>query len=67
MDAASTLWSIITFIVGLLVFVAILSIEVHTRKSNQLLRKLLEEQNPERFTTTPTGAKLFDSKTGKKI
>ncbi len=67
MEALSALWGIILFIAGIFVFVAILSIEVHTRKSNQLLRKLLSEQNPERFVSSPSGSKVIDKETGKKI
>jgi len=67
MEALSTLWSLIMFIVGLFVFIAILNMESHIRKTNRLLRKLLSAQDPDRFVSSPTGNKVFDKETGKKI
>lgn len=67
MEVLSGFIGFILVIVGILVVFAILSIETHTRKSNQLLRRLLNEKNPERFELTSNTGKVRDNKYGKKI
>lgn len=57
---------IIGFIIGLIAFVALISIADNTMKTNKLLRLMLNEQNAERFELTTSG-KLKDIKTGKKL
>lgn len=57
---------LIGFIIGVILFIAVISIADNTQKTNKLLRLMLNEQNPERFELTTFG-KLRDTKTNKKL
>jgi len=57
---------IIGFIIAVVVFIALISIADNTKKTNKLLRLMLNEQNPERFSLTSFG-KVIDNKTKKKL
>lgn len=65
LGAISGFIAFISFIIGILVFIAIISIADNTKKTNKLLRLMLNEQNPERFTLS--FGKIRDSATGKKL
>jgi len=66
MEALSGFVGIISIIVGIIVFFAILSIADNTKKTTKLLKLLLNENNPERFNLNKFG-NIRDTKTGKKI
>ena len=66
MEAISAILGVIYFIVGLIIFIAILSIADNTKQTNKILRLMLNEQNPNRFKITTFG-KIKDSKTGSKL
>ncbi len=66
MEAITGFVGIISLIVGFFVILAIFSIADNTKKTNKLLRTLLNEQNPERFQLTGTG-KLKDTQLNKKL
>ena len=65
MEAISGILGFIMLIVFIFVFIAIISIADNTKKTNKLLRLMLNEQNPERFTLS--FGKIRDSATGKKV
>ncbi len=58
---ASLLLVIISIVVGVFLVLSIFNISDNTKKTNKLLRLLLNEQNPERFELTNFG-KLKDTK-----
>lgn len=66
MESLIGLWGIITFIVGLIAFIAIVSIAENTRKTNILLRKILKEQKPDDYEINVRSTRIWDKKTGKK-
>jgi len=57
---------IIGFVFAIGVFIAVISIADNTKKTNNLLRLMLNEQNPDRFSLTSFG-KVIDNKTKKKM
>jgi hypothetical protein len=66
MEVFTGIIGIITLIGGLIILVAVLSIADNTKKTTKLLKLLLNEKNPERFTLNKFG-NIRDTKTGKKI
>ncbi len=64
MESFSILWGIILIIAGILAFFALLSIEAHIRKTNQILRRILHEQNPDRYEIKYNDGKLRDNEKG---
>ncbi len=65
MGAFAGIAGIISLIIGIALFIAILNIADNTKQTNKLLRLLLNEQNPERFELK--GNKLKDNQRNKKI
>lgn len=55
----------IAFIVGLIAFVALVSVAENTKKTNTLLRMMLNEKNPERFQYKEK--KIIDTQLKKKF
>ncbi len=66
MEPISLTISIIAILFILWISYAILSIPDNTKKSNQLLRLILNDKNPERFKLIGRG-KIEDTNTGKKL
>ncbi len=64
MEAINGILGIIALIIGLFAFIALISTADNTKKTNTLLRMMLNEQNPERFQFK--GSKLLDTKLKKK-
>jgi hypothetical protein len=58
----------IIIIVGFIfIFFALINTADNTKKTNILLRLMLNEQNPERFVIKSISGKILDKETGKKI
>ena len=58
----------IIIIVGFIfVFFALINTADNTKKTNSLLRLMLNEQNPERFVLKSISGKILDKETGKKL
>jgi len=66
MEVLTGFLGIIVLIASILAFIALISIADNTKKTNKLLRLMLNEQNPERFQITTLASKIFDTKLGKK-
>lgn len=61
-----TLIGFIVLIVSIGLIIAVFNISSNTKRTNHLLRFMLNEQNPERFKLTTLG-KIKDKESGNKV